>query len=984
MRFCDAGGGAADAAGAADEGAGCAQHAPATLNKHKAVGTERKVFMALILRAAFCAAGAARQWRMNDKSTGKSTDKVMLLVDGSSYLYRAYHALPDLRSADGFPTGALHGFVAMMKWLRDRYPAGHAVCVFDAPGPTFRDDWYPEYKAQRSPMPDPLRQQIEPIHEVVRLLGWPVLMVPGIEADDAIGTLARVAAASGHQVLISTGDKDLAQLVGERVTLINTMAKPPEVLDAAAVRAKFGVPPARIIDYLSLMGDTVDNVPGVEKVGPKTAAKWIADYGSLEGVIAAAPSMKGAAGENLRKALDWLPTGRKLVTVVTDCELKDHVSGWPALDALALREVDTAGLHGFYQRFGFKSWLKELDSNGTNSTAAEINPAPQPAAVALAREYETILSWDRLDHWLAQLLAAKLVAVDTETDSLDAMRARIVGISFAVEPGRAAYVPLAHSYGDAPTQLPLQEVLEKLRPWLESEAHAKVGQNIKYDIHVLHNAGVHVRGYAHDTMLQSYVLEAHKGHSLESLAERHLGRKGLSYEDLCGKGVNQISFAQVEVSRAAEYSGEDSEMTLHVHQQLWPQVRADAGLQFVYEKIEMPVSVVLQRVERHGVLIDTQVLARQSHELGERLLALEQEAYSIAGQPFNLGSPKQIGDILFTKLGLPVKKKTATGAPSTDEEVLQELAADYPLPARLLEHRSLSKLKGTYTDKLPLMVNPHTGRVHTNYAQAVAVTGRLSSNDPNLQNIPIRTPEGRRVREAFIAPPGCVLMSADYSQIELRIMAHISEDPSLLRAFAEGIDVHKATASEVFAVPVPDVSSEQRRYAKVINFGLIYGMGAFGLASNLGIEQKAAKDYIDKYFARFAGVKRYMDETRISAKAKGYVETVFGRRLWLPEINSGNGPRKAGAERQAINAPMQGTAADLIKLAMIAVQDTLDKEKRATRMVMQVHDELVLEVPAAEEAWAREAIPRLMAGVAQLRVPLLAEVGVGANWDQAH
>jgi DNA polymerase-1 len=585
---------------------------------------------------------------------------------------------------------------------------------------------------------------------------------------------------------------------------------------------------------------------------------------------------------------------------------------------------------------------------------------------------------------MAQLQAAELVAIDTETDSLDGMRARIVGISFATEPGRAAYVPLAHSYGDAPEQLPLDAVLAKLRPWLEDATRAKLGQNIKYDLHVFANHGITVQGYRHDTMLQSYVIEAHKPHGLESLAERHLGRKGLSYEDVCGKGVNQIPFAQVDVARATEYSGEDSEMTLHVHQALWPQIEADAQLRHVYEAIEMPVSVVLERIEINGVLIDSAVLARQSHELAERMVALEQEAYAIAGQPFNMGSPKQIGEILFTKLGLPVKKKTASGAPSTDEEVLQELAADYPLPARILDHRSLAKLKGTYTDKLPLMVNPATGRVHTNYAQAVAVTGRLASNDPNLQNIPIRTTEGRRVREAFIAPPGHVIMSADYSQIELRIMAHISEDPALLRAFAEGIDVHRATASEVFGVPVAEVSGEQRRYAKVINFGLIYGMGAFGLASNLGIEQKAAKDYIDRYFARFAGVKRYMDETRITARAQGYVETVFGRRLWLPEINSGNGPRKAGAERQAINAPMQGTAADLIKLAMIAVQKALDDERRATRMVMQVHDELVLEVPDAELDWARAAIPRLMAGVAQLKVPLLAEVGVGPNWDQAH
>ena len=914
------------------------------------------------------------------------SDKTLLLVDGSSYLYRAYHAMPDLRGPDGFPTGAVHGMVAMMKRLREQIPAEHAVCVFDAKGPTFRDAWYPAYKAQRAPMPEPLVQQIAPIHEVVRLLGWPVLEVPGIEADDAIGTLARVAAAGGHRVVISTGDKDLAQLVTAEVTLINTMSN--ETLDIEGVKAKFGVPPERIVDFLTLVGDTVDNVPGVEKVGPKTAAKWIADHGSLEGVMAAADSIKGVAGENLRKALDWLPQGRRLVTVVTDCDLSPQVPGWPVLDALALREVDRAGLLDFYNRYGFKSWRKELEDALGTAAAAEAPAAARAAAAApdvpLPRDYETITTWERLDAWLARLQAAELVAIDTETDSLDGMRARIVGISFAVEPGRAAYVPLAHSYGDAPEQLPLDEVLARLRPWLEDARRPKVGQNIKYDLHVFANHGITVQGYTHDTMLQSYVLEAHKSHSLESLAERHLNRKGLSYEDVCGKGVHQISFAQVDVAKATQYSGEDSEMTLQVHQALWPEIESHAGLRFVYEQIEMPVSVILERIEITGVLIDAAVLARQSQDLAERMVALEQQAHEIAGQPFNMGSPKQIGEILFGKLGLPVKKKTASGAPSTDEEVLAELAADYPLPARILDHRSLAKLKGTYTDKLPLMVNPATGRVHTNYAQAVAVTGRLASNDPNLQNIPIRTPEGRRVREAFIAPPGGVIMSADYSQIELRIMAHISEDPALLRAFAEGIDVHRATASEVFGVPVPDVSSEQRRYAKVINFGLIYGMGAFGLASNLGIEQKAAKDYIDRYFARFAGVKRYMDETRVRAREQGYVETVFGRRLWLPEINSGNGPRKAGAERQAINAPMQGTAADLIKLAMIAVQGELDRERRATRMVMQVHDELVLEVPDAELPWAREAIPRLMAGVAQLKVPLLAEVGVGANWDQAH
>ncbi len=916
--------------------------------------------------------------------------KTLLLVDGSSYLYRAYHAMPDLRGPEGVPTGAIHGMVAMMKWLRNEVGAGHAACVFDASGPTFRDAWYPEYKAQRAPMPDDLRRQIEPIHEVVRLLGWPVLSVPGIEADDAIGTLARLGAETGHRVVISTGDKDLAQLVNEQVSLINTMSKPPERLDIAGVKAKFGVPPDRIIDYLTLIGDTVDNVPGVDKVGPKTAARWIAEYGSLDGVVAAADQIKGVAGENLRQALDWLPQGRRLITVVTDCDLAEHVPGWPDLASLALKEVDGEGLLAFYERYGFKTWRKELETGLVGAAKATPGPVDAPAAevpkpaVALAREYECVTSWDRLDAWLAALRTAPLTALDTETDSLDPMRARIVGLSFATEPGRAAYVPLAHDYPGAPDQLPLAEVLARCQPWLEDAGAAKVGQNVKYDMHVLANHGITVRGYLHDTLLQSYVLEAHRPHSLESLADRHLGRSGLSYEQLCGKGANQIPFSQVDVSQATTYSGEDSEMCLQVHQTLWPQVQAEAGLRRVYENIEMPVSALLARIERHGVLIDAQVLAAQSRELAERMVALEREAYELAGQPFNLGSPKQIGEILFGRLGLPVKKKTASGAPSTDEEVLQELAADYPLPAKLLEHRSLAKLKGTYTDKLPLMVNPATGRVHTNYAQAVAVTGRLSSNDPNLQNIPIRTPEGRRVREAFIAPPGHRIVSADYSQIELRIMAHISGDPGLTKAFAEGMDVHRATAGEVFGIEPASVSPEQRRYAKTINFGLIYGMGAFGLAQSLGIDQKAARNYIDRYFERFAGVRRYMEETRQSARQRGYVETLFGRRIYLPEINGGNGPRKAGAERQAINAPMQGTAADLIKLAMIAVQGAIDTEERATRMVMQVHDELVLEVPEAELAWAREAVPRLMAGVASLSVPLLAEVGVGANWDQAH
>ncbi|MCR5885941.1 DNA polymerase I [Rhizobacter sp. J219] len=915
-------------------------------------------------------------------------DGPLLLVDGSSYLYRAYHALPDLRGPNGFPTGALHGMVAMMKKAVQDVKPSHAVCVFDAPGKTFRDDWYPEYKAQRSPMPEPLVQQIEPIHEVVKLLGWPVMMVEGVEADDVIGTLSCLAAKAGQKVIISTGDKDLAQLVNEHVTLINTMSN--EKLDVAGVTEKFGVPPERIVDYLTLMGDAVDNVPGVEKVGPKTAAKWIAEYGSLDGVMQAADKVKGVAGENLRKALDWLPMGRKLVTVKTDCDFAEHVPGWPALGSLALKPIDREALLEFYNRYGFKTWKRELEAAlGAGTAAAEApvvldNPTPMLANHAINRSYTTVLTPDALELWADKVESAPLAAIDTETDSLDPMAARIVGISLSVSPGEAAYIPLRHSYAGAPDQLPIEMVLARLKPWLENADAPKLGQNLKYDSHVFANAGITVRGYVHDTLLQSYVLEAHKPHSLDSLAQRHLGRAGLSYEDVCGKGAHQIPFAQVDIERAAEYSCEDSEMTLQVHQTLWPQVEADKGLRFVYEKIEMPVTHILQRIERNGVLIDPARLAQQSQQLGERMLQLEREAHELAGQPFNMGSPKQIGEILFGKLGLPVIKKTASGSPSTDEEVLDKLAEDYPLPAKLLEHRSLSKLKGTYTDKLPLMVNPRTGRVHTNYAQAVAVTGRLSSNDPNLQNIPIRTAEGRRVREAFIAPAGHVIVSADYSQIELRIMADISGDENLLKAFAEGMDVHRATASEVFGIAPEAVTSEQRRYAKTINFGLIYGMGAFGLAASLGIERAAATQYIDRYFTRYPGVKRYMDETKESARAKGYVETLFGRRIYLPEINGGSGPRKAGAERQAINAPMQGTAADLVKLAMIAVQAALDEQQKRTLMVMQVHDELVFEVPEAELDWVRSEVPRLMAGVAQLKVPLLAEVGVGPNWDEAH
>jgi len=919
----------------------------------------------------------------------------LLLVDGSSYLYRAYHAMPDLRAVPGDPTsaatGAIRGMINMMQSLRKEVRADYAACVFDARGPTFRDAIYDQYKAQRAPMPEDLRAQIPPIHAVVRLMGWKVLDVPGVEADDVIGTLAVAAAAQGIEVIVSSGDKDLAQLVDARITIIDTMSGRRR--DLAGVEAEFGVPARLMVDFQTLVGDTVDNVPGVEKVGPKTAARWLQQYGSLDNIVAHAADIKGVAGENLRKALDWLPTGRALLTVRTDCDLTGWVDGLPSFESLRLGDSDASALRDFYEQYGFKGLARTAAALNTNPASAQAPPVddanpglfdlPPAASRASSLDYATVLTWEQLEHWIARLMAADLVAVDTETTSLDALRAEIVGLSFSVQPGQAAYVPLAHTYPGAPEQLPRDAVLARLKPWLENPQYQKLGQHIKYDRHVFANHGIEVQGYAHDTMLQSYVLEVHKPHGLASLAERHLGRKGISYEALCGKGAHQIGFEQVDIARAAEYSCEDSDQTLDVHLALWPRLQADGPLLFIYQ-LEIQSSEALYRIERNGVLIDAATLATQSHDLGQRILQLESEAHTLAGQPFNLGSPKQIGEIFFGKLGLPVVKKTATGAPSTDEEVLEKLAEDFPLPAKILEHRGLAKLKGTYTDKLAQLALPRTGRVHTHYAQAVAVTGRLSSNDPNLQNIPIRTPEGRRVREAFIAPTGSLIASADYSQIELRIMAHISADEALLRAFTEGMDVHRATAAEVFGIAPERVSSEQRRYAKVINFGLIYGMSAYGLARSLQIDNTAAKNYIERYFQRYPGVRRYMDETRERARETGYVETVFGRRLYLPEIRSPNGPRRSGAERQAINAPMQGTAADLIKLSMVQVQQVLDQQSRGTRMIMQVHDELVFEVPLAEVDWLRQEVPRIMAGVAALKVPLLAEMGVGPNWDQAH
>ena len=904
----------------------------------------------------------------------------LLLVDGSSYLYRAFHALPDLRNSAGEPTGAVRGVLSMLRRLESDYKAEYRACVFDAKGKTFRDDWFPDYKAQRPSMPDDLRAQIEPLHEAVKAEGWPLLMEDGVEADDVIGTLTRQAVAAGWEVVISTGDKDLTQLVQPGVRWVNTMSE--EVLDEAGVTAKFGVPPNLIVDYLTLIGDTVDNVPGVEKCGPKTAVKWLTEYGNLDNLIANADKVGGKVGENLRKHLDFLPLGRRLVTVVTDLTLP------VTLPELAAREDDKEALAVIYRRMDFKGWLKELELGvhrappAVADEVAVVEAQGEPGAHRSG--YEVLLDWASFDAWLAKISAAELTAFDTETTGLDPMASTLVGMSFAIVEGEAAYLPLAHHYADAPAQLPLAEVLAKLRPWLESDAHRKLGQNLKYDCHILANHGIALAGITEDTLLESYVLESDKSHDMDSLASRHLGLKTLTYTEVCGKGAKQIGFGEVELARATEYAAEDADITLRLHHNLAAQLAAEPALAALYRDIELPTARVLFEMERTGVLIDAFLLAQHSEELGRRLYDLENEAHVLAGQPFNLGSPKQLGEILFTKLGLPVVKKTATGQPSTDEDVLSQLADDYPLPKLLLEHRSLAKLKNTYTDKLPQMVNPKTGRVHTSFSQAVAVTGRLASSEPNLQNIPIRTPEGRRIRAAFIAPQGHVIISADYSQIELRIMAHLSGDTGLLDAFAKGEDVHRATAGEIFGVTPLEVTSEQRRYAKVINFGLIYGMSAHGLAKNLGIDRGAAANYIERYFVRYPGVAAYMERTRLEAKTHGYVETVFGRRLHLPDIRAQQVGRRQGAERAAINAPMQGTAADLIKKAMIATSRWLKEAGVKSRLILQVHDELVLEVPDDEIALIREQLPKLMAGVAQLSVPLVAEVGVGNNWDEAH
>jgi DNA polymerase-1 len=917
--------------------------------------------------------------------------KTLLLVDGSSYLYRAFHAMPDLRNKANEPTGAIQGVLNMLRRLHKDYPADYSACIFDAKGKTFRDDIYSEYKANRAAMPDDLRPQIAPLHEAIKAMGWPLIVEEGVEADDVIGALAKQAEREGVRVIISTGDKDISQLVNEHVTVVNTMRdafrRTDEVLDVAGVENKFGIPPTLMIDYLVLIGDTSDNVPGVEKVGPKTAVKWLKQYGSLDNIVAHADEITGVVGENLRKALPWLPTARELITIRCDVGIQENLAD------LAPQPQDKTKLAELFDRFDFKTWRRELDLPAAPATTPAATSALSTthasgdlfaAAAVHSRHYETILTEEDLSKWLDKISQAELVCFDTETTSLDPMTAKLVGMSFATIAGEAAYLPLKHDYPGAPDQLPFEATLARIKPLLENPAIKKVGQNLKYDKHVLANLSIELNGIAHDTLLQSYVLESHRSHGMDDLAMRHLGVKTITYAEIAGKGAKSVGFSQVALEQASEYAAEDADITLQLHENLYPQIKPDAKLDFIYSQIEMPSMEILFAIERNGVLIDSNMLNKQSNEIGLKLMELERQAYELAGQPFNLGSPKQLQEILFDKLGIKSTKKTPSGAPSTDEDVLQELALDHPLPKVLLEYRGLAKLKSTYTDKLPKMINAQTGRVHTSYNQAVAITGRLASSDPNLQNIPVRSAEGRRIREAFIAPAGSVIVSADYSQIELRIMAHLSQDEGMLQAFANNEDIHRATAAEVFGVEREAVSSEQRRYAKVINFGLIYGMSAFGLAQNLNIERSAAATYIERYFARYPGVRQYMQNTREIAKLNGYVETYFGRRLWVPEINSPNGMRRAGAERAAINAPMQGTAADLIKLAMIAVQNWLVSEKLVTKLIMQVHDELVLEVPENELALIKEKLPELMQNVAKLDVPLLAEVGVGSNWESAH
>ena len=899
--------------------------------------------------------------------------KKLLLIDGSSYLYRAFHALPDFRNKADEPTGAIYGVINMLKRAKSEVNPDYIACIFDAKGKTFRDELYSKYKANRPSMPTELRVQIEPLYDCIKAMGIPLLVVPNVEADDVIATLTQMGLEKNLETLISTGDKDIAQLIKPGVTIVNTMSG--EVLDEEGVKAKFGVPPNKMIDFQSLVGDSVDNVPGVSKVGPKTAVKWLNEYGSLDSIIENADKFGGKVGENLREAIDWLPTTRSLVTLKQDLDLD------VSLDALVYKETDKDSLAVLFEKLNFRTWLTELHGPATTTANEEKVSTPKNA---VPREYELITTISALDAWIEQITDAELTAIDTETTGLNTMQAKLVGISLATKPGKACYIPLGHNYVDCPKQLELDLALAKLKPWLENKEYKKLGQNIKFDLHIFKNHGISVQGIAHDTLLQSYVLESHRKHDMNNLASRHLNLKTISYDDVTGKGTKRIAFSSVELNVAKDYAAEDADITLQLHQYMWPLLEKESTLASIYTDIELPSMEILFEIERFGVLVDTLSLDEQTKDLSERIQIIEKEAFEDAGSSFNLSSPKQLQEILFNQKNLPILKKTPGGQPSTNEEVLQQLALDHPLPALILKHRTLNKLKTTYTEKLPRMVDPQTGRIHTNYAQAVANTGRLASNDPNLQNIPIKTEEGRRVREAFIGPSDTTIVSADYSQIELRIMAHLSEDEGLINAFRNDEDIHRQTASELFNLTADNVSEEQRRYAKIINFGLIYGMSAFGLAKQLGIERPAAQQYIDRYFARYPGVADYMDRSKSQAKERGYVETVFGRRLTLPDIHASNHQMRQAAERAAINGPMQGTAADLIKIAMIAVNQWLRDEGLKTNIIMQVHDELILETPNNELELILTEVPERMSSIAKLNVPLIADIGFGHNWEQAH
>ncbi len=896
-----------------------------------------------------------------------------ILVDGSSYLFRAFHALPPLTNSQGQPTGAVVGVINMLRKLVDEYKPEHMAVVFDAPGGSFRNQLYSEYKAHRPPMPDDLRLQIEPLHTIIKAMGFPLLMIEGVEADDVIGTLSTQASALGMATLISTGDKDLAQLVDSNVSLINTMSD--HKMDRQGVFDKFAVMPEQIIDFLALTGDSSDNIPGVPKCGPKTAAKWLAAYGDLDTLMAKSDEIKGKIGENLRASLEILPLSRQLTTIKRDVELEESPQTLKPIAA------DTEQLRSEYQRLESRRLLESLEA-ATEGMPEEAVGASEP----IEAHYETILDMASFDRWFARLEQAELFAFDTETTSLDYMQAEIVGLSFAIEAGEAAYLPVAHDYPGAPDQLSRERILERFKPLLENPNQAKVGQNLKYDMSVLARYGIEMQGIAFDTMLESYIYNSTGSrHDMDSLSQNYLGLPTTKFEQVAGKGAKQLTFNQVDLEQAAPYAAEDADITLRLHQHLWPKLESEPALASLLKEIEMPLVPLLSRIERTGVLIDSQMLAKQGQEQAIKLHELEQRAYEIAGRNFNLNSPKQIGQIFFEELELPVISKTPKGAPSTAESVLQALADQgHELPQVILQHRTLSKLKSTYVDKLPKMIDPDTGRVHTSYHQAVAATGRLSSSDPNLQNIPIRSEEGRRIRQAFIAEPGYKIVAADYSQIELRIMAHLSADPGLLEAFAQGADIHRATASEVFTTPLESVTTEQRRSAKAINFGLIYGMSAFGLAKQLDIGRNEAQAYVDLYFERYPGVKAYMDRIRLQAHDNGYVETLYGRRLYLPEINSRNGQRRQAAERTAINAPMQGTAADIIKRAMLSVDQWICQEQPPVRILMQVHDELVFEVKEDVLEQVTRKINELMSSAAELDVPLLVDVGVGDNWDEAH